>query len=96
MNSQINQPSKGGGGGGTRLSRGGWPGNGGVRGDGDTSGGDRWQRLKMVDAAVEEAAVKMNSRIKVTNDKDCSLMISVFRLKKILMRVEYLRELFLE
>ncbi|GKD24650.1 hypothetical protein Tco_1230864 [Tanacetum coccineum] len=38
MNSQINQPSKGGGGGGTRLSRGGWPGNGGVRGDGDT----RW------------------------------------------------------
>ncbi|GKD46881.1 hypothetical protein Tco_1271526 [Tanacetum coccineum] len=39
MNSQINQPSKGGGGGGTRLSRGGWPGNGGVRGDGDTRGG---------------------------------------------------------
>ncbi|GJS74010.1 hypothetical protein Tco_0706851 [Tanacetum coccineum] len=29
MNSQINQPSKGGG----------WPGNGGVRGDGDTSEG---------------------------------------------------------
>ncbi|GJS45907.1 hypothetical protein Tco_0596028 [Tanacetum coccineum] len=39
MNTQINQPSKGGGGGGTRLSRGGWPGNGGVRGDGDTSEG---------------------------------------------------------
>ncbi|GKF21231.1 hypothetical protein Tco_0069869, partial [Tanacetum coccineum] len=30
MNIQINQPSKGGGGGGTRLSRGGWPGNGGA------------------------------------------------------------------
>ncbi|GKC10342.1 hypothetical protein Tco_1007124 [Tanacetum coccineum] len=55
MNSQINQPSKGGGGGGTRLSRGGWPGNGGVRGDGDTRGG-RGEDGGFVDVVVTGVA----------------------------------------
>ncbi|GKF48882.1 hypothetical protein Tco_0142133 [Tanacetum coccineum] len=50
MNTQVNQPSKGGGGG-ARLSREGWPGNGDVRGDGGVEmmdGGDDMVLMMMV------------------------------------------------
>ncbi|GKD94969.1 hypothetical protein Tco_1374806 [Tanacetum coccineum] len=72
MNIQINQPSKGGGGGGTRLSRGGWPGKGGACGDGEWvvsvvmaamvavrwwCSAVVWQRLEMVVVEVETKVV---------------------------------------